>query len=244
MGLPSNKLPVLEEFVSIQGEGMNMGTPYVFIRVGGCPLRCRFCDSEYTWVPTKESIKSVQAVAQKAYEECVAHGIRWISVTGGEPLLYPDQLKDMMLYWRKASDAKAKVHIETSGRFYQQDVHHMSDLWSMDIKTPCTNEVNEADLENLKHMRACDQVKCLIEGKEDLEYARRVHNLLDGKCTLVLQPFNMNVGEVQPSIDKSYVLLEQYRWIVRQVLESGTVWSNTIITPQIHVLTFGNTPAT
>tara|TARA_R110002126_G_scaffold14054_1_gene59778 strand:+ start:107 stop:829 length:723 start_codon:yes stop_codon:yes gene_type:complete len=240
MGLPREKLPVLEQFVSIQGEGKNLGTPYVFVRVGGCPLRCRFCDSEYTWTLKKDSIMSTEAVAKLALSQAEAHSIDWISVTGGEPLMYPEQMKMLMQHWWDKGGIK--THIETSGRFYDAEVHNMCDLWSMDIKTPCTNEVNEKDLDHLRFMRSGDQVKCLIEGDADLEYARRVHILLDGRCTMVLQPFNVNVDDT--GTDKSLVLLEQYNWLVKKVLGAGMVWSNTIITPQVHVLAFGNTPAT
>ena len=241
MGLPREKLPVLESFVSIQGEGRNLGTPYVFIRVGGCPLRCRFCDTERSWKVDKESITHPLAVAAWAYETCIEKGISWISITGGEPMLYPEQLKDMMLSWHK-SPGKIKCHIETSGRFYDADVHAMSDLWSMDIKTPCTAELQPGDLAHLKYMRSCDQVKCLIEDQCDLDYARDVHDILDGKCTLVLQPFNMNVDN--NGTDESLVLFEQYRWIVERVFSDEKAWPNTIITPQFHILVWGNTPET
>ena len=247
MGLPKERLPVLEQFTSIQGEGRNLGMPYVFIRVGGCPLRCRFCDSEYTWKVKKDSICLTRDVAWWALNAADRVGTNWISITGGEPLLYPEQLKDMMAFWRKQSNARIKVHIETSGRFFIEDVHRMSDMFSMDIKTPCTNEVRGSDMDNLRHMRACDQVKCLIEDEADMDYARVVHKELDGKCPLILQPFNTNVDEVcDPEVDKAYVLLEKYRWIVDHVLHDTTryKWSNVMITPQVHVLIFGNVPAT
>jgi len=242
MGLPREKIPVFEQFVSIQGEGKNLGVPYIFIRVGGCPLRCRFCDSEYTWTLDPLSIKKTSDVAKWAYEALYSRDIDWVSITGGEPMLYPEQLKDMMLFWRNKSRNNIKVHIETSGRFYDEHVHRMCDLWSMDIKTPCTNEVQESDLDHLQYMRTCDQVKCLIEDEDDLNYARLVHERLGGRCELVLQPFNMNVDRNDPG--KTSVLLEQYHWLVKKILDSKVTWPNIIITPQVHVLIFGNTPAT
>ena len=242
MGLPVDKLPVLEQFVSIQGEGKNVGVPYVFIRVGGCPLRCRFCDSEYTWTPPRDSICDTDEISKWAYKESYNRRIDWVSVTGGEPMIYPEQMKRMMRYWDKMSAGRIRVHIETSGRYYDESVHNMCDIWSMDIKTPCTEEVQEDDLEYLKYMRECDQVKCLIEDQEDLEYAYKVHNLLDGRCTLVLQPFNVSVDDNSPG--KAISLLEKYSWLTRHVLFSQKPWTDTIITPQIHVLAFGNTPST
>ena len=152
MALSSKQIPILEQFVSIQGEGLNVGVPYVFIRVGGCPLRCRFCDSEYTWKFNKDMIQSVYDVADQAVGAATRHGINWISITGGEPLLYPGQILNMISCWMLSS-IRLKIHIETSGRFFHHGVFSACDLWSMDIKTPCTNEVNEDDLRYLGHMR-------------------------------------------------------------------------------------------
>jgi len=246
MGLPRDKIPVLEEFVSIQGEGRNIGVPYVFIRVGGCPLRCRFCDSEYTWTVSQDSIQEVKCVAQRALRKCDDHSISWISITGGEPLIYPGQLYDMMDFWADRNTF-VQVQVETSGRYFDEDVLRTCHLFSMDIKTPCTDEVDEKDLEHLKYMRHCDQVKCLIEGSKDLDYAMMVRRMLNPEVPLILQPFNTMVSddggcECCSQSRKNDKLISKYKWIVESVLMGK--WVNTIITPQIHVLMWGNTPGT
>jgi 7-carboxy-7-deazaguanine synthase len=237
MGLPHDKIPVLEQFVSIQGEGLNVGVPYVFIRVGGCPLRCRFCDSEYTWKFKKEDLCLIYELVNWVVREARRHGISWVSITGGEPLLYPDQLYTMLKMW---DECGLKTHIETSGRFHDKRVHKCT-LWSMDIKTPCTGEVQEDDLKFLVHMRRKDQVKCLIADREDIEYARHVHRELSGRCILVLQPFNTDLTPDGSLENMRYQLLIKYGWIVEEILSAfSSPWPNTIITPQIHVLTWGN----
>jgi len=241
MGLPKDKLPVLEEFVTIQGEGVNIGKPYYFIRVGGCPLRCRFCDSEYTWTMKPESLVSLDSVIDRAIKQCKENGIEWISITGGEPLLYPKQLLKMMAMFYEAD---ISVHIETSGRYYDENVHAACDIYSVDAKTPCTAEMMEGDFLGKENLRSYDQVKCLIETVEDLEYAYRLNQELAGVCTMVLQPFNVSPkqgGWMKPSIDVGVGLRKLLNFF-HASQSMGHKWVNVIITPQIHVLAYGNKP--
>jgi len=260
MAIAKATIPILEEFVTVQGEGLNVGKPYYFIRVGGCPLRCNFCDSEYSWTPQATSIMSISDAVEKAIRACRTNNIEWISITGGEPLIYPAQLKIMMAAF---NDAGLKVHIETSGRFYDAEVHSMSALYSPDAKTPCTGEQMEGYFKGLVNMRPCDQVKCLVSDYNDLAYAHQVNRALDGRCTMVLQPFNTNIftnttknmstamRETKPNepVQKNVLrsnLCNSLRWLLeayQRSTESGEVWNKVIITPQIHVLAFGNEPS-
>lgn len=260
MTIAKATIPILEEFVTVQGEGLNVGKPYYFIRVGGCPLRCNFCDSEYSWTPKPSSITNITGVVDKAIKACRTNGIEWISITGGEPLIYPAQLKIMMAAF---NDAGLKVHIETSGRFYDAEVHSMSALYSPDAKTPCTGEQMDGYFKGIEHMRQCDQVKCLISDYNDLAYAHRVNKILDGRCTTVLQPFNTNIltnstknmsvlmleDRPKEPVQKDVLrtnLCHSLRWLIeayRRSTEAGEVWKKVIITPQIHVLAFGNEPS-
>jgi 7-carboxy-7-deazaguanine synthase len=74
---------IAETFASLQGEGMLVGVPSHFIRTSGCNLRCRWCDTPYTsWLPEGERRAVGELVA-----EAVASGLRYVVVTGGEPLL-------------------------------------------------------------------------------------------------------------------------------------------------------------
>lgn len=247
MGLPRDKLPVLEEFVTIQGEGINLGVPYYFIRVGGCPLRCRYCDSEYTWTLDPTTLVDLAKVIAKAIAQCERLGIGWVSITGGEPMLYPEQLKEMMYRFH---DAGLKTHIETSGRFYDSAVHGMSDIYSVDAKTPCTNEQMDGYFLGARNLRACDQVKCLIETMADMDYAYKVNQMVDGKCALILQPFNksfspgksMAIGQVRMDVGRSFEELLNI-WHASQEKADGP-WKNVRLTPQVHVLAYGNVPST
>ena len=79
------KLPLVEDFYTIQGEGFHAGKPAYFIRLGGCDVGCRWCDAKYTWNPRLYPPTDVRTVIDRA-TACPAQAI---VITGGEPLLYP-----------------------------------------------------------------------------------------------------------------------------------------------------------
>jgi organic radical activating enzyme len=79
------KLPLVEDFYTIQGEGFHAGKPAYFIRLGGCDVGCRWCDAKYTWNPRVFPPVDVDVVVERA-KSCEAQAI---VITGGEPLLYP-----------------------------------------------------------------------------------------------------------------------------------------------------------
>ena len=79
------RLPLVEDFYTIQGEGFHAGKPAYFIRLGGCDVGCRWCDAKYTWNPRLYPPTGVELVVERA-ASCPA---RAIVITGGEPLLYP-----------------------------------------------------------------------------------------------------------------------------------------------------------
>jgi 7-carboxy-7-deazaguanine synthase len=267
MALDQNKIPILEEFVSIQGEGNNLGHPYYFIRVAGCPLRCNFCDTERSWKANIDQMQLVDEVARRAFEECQRLNIRWISITGGEPMLYTNQLMRMMDAWKEmAADGRShaiSVHIETSGRFYHEKVHDMCDIYSVDAKTPCTGESSDGFFKGIENLRDCDQVKCLIGGHQDLDYAYEVNKAME-KGTLVLQPFNTAIhtdstknmtttmanSRIHEIPTKALIrrdLCVSLKWLLttfHKRCSDGERWDSTIITPQVHVMAFGNEAGT
>lgn len=262
MGLPVDKLPVLEEFVSIQGEGRNIGLPYYFIRVGGCPLRCNFCDSEYTWKMQNTSVEDVDEVAKRAAIACASHNIIWVSVTGGEPLLYPKQMLMLMEKISEYTGHRVKFHIETSGRFYDKDVHAISNIYSVDAKTPCTGETMPGFFKGT--MRSQDQVKCLIATESDFDYAHKLNEELRGDVPMILQPFNQSIvtdstknmdattAAGRPTEEQTMTQIRRgmsvsLRWMLETYhrrCQQGERWQNVILTPQIHVLAYGNKPNT
>ena len=78
------KLPLVEEFYTIQGEGFHTGKPAYFIRIGGCDVGCEWCDTKFSWNPSLHPLVSIENIAEKV----LACPAKAVVVTGGEPLMY------------------------------------------------------------------------------------------------------------------------------------------------------------
>ncbi|MDD5064101.1 MAG: 7-carboxy-7-deazaguanine synthase QueE [Phycisphaerae bacterium] len=77
------KIKITEVFYSLQGEGFLAGVPSVFIRLAGCPLRCRWCDTKYAWDERTEKDYSVEEILGTIQQE----KSRFVVITGGEPMI-------------------------------------------------------------------------------------------------------------------------------------------------------------
>ncbi|MHC4376132.1 MAG: 7-carboxy-7-deazaguanine synthase QueE [Planctomycetota bacterium] len=109
------RAPVLEAFASIQGEGLFLGEPQVFLRLAGCPLRCRYCDTPHSWQLNGREADDwhtpFQAACRIAEVEREAGGSkRTVSLTGGEPLAYPDFAVELA-----SLIGSRALHLETAG---------------------------------------------------------------------------------------------------------------------------------
>ncbi|MFC1738001.1 7-carboxy-7-deazaguanine synthase QueE [Planctomycetota bacterium] len=107
-------------FYSLQGEGFLAGVPSVFVRLAGCPLYCRWCDTKYGWQKTPESEYSIADIVQSVERwHC-----RFVVVTGGEPMLNPDMTErfDLPELVRSLKDADKHITIETAGISFVPDL--------------------------------------------------------------------------------------------------------------------------
>ncbi|MBI5413423.1 7-carboxy-7-deazaguanine synthase QueE [Candidatus Peregrinibacteria bacterium] len=99
------KMILNEIFYSIQGEGLNIGKPAVFVRFGNCNLKCRWCDTKYTWRGNKEVALGNVIKEIRKYKQC-----KHLVITGGEPMLQ----QKAILALRKAFP-KYYIEVETNG---------------------------------------------------------------------------------------------------------------------------------
>lgn len=121
-------MKIAELYRSLQGEGLFAGTPSTFLRVSGCNLRCRWCDTPFTsWEPVGDERSSDDLL-----EEIASLGCRHVVVTGGEPLLFPDVMR-LCQALRKRGE---HVTIETAGSVLHADVPaaELADLFSISPK--------------------------------------------------------------------------------------------------------------
>lgn len=154
-------LRVTEIFRSIQGESTHAGRPCTFVRLTGCPMRCVWCDSEYTFTGG-ENI-SLDDVMQKVVE----FGCNLVEVTGGEPLAQREAF-DLI---KRLADNNYEVLIETGGYVSTAEVDPRAKI-ILDVKCPTSGEESRNHWPNLERLRSDkDEVKFVITNFEDFEYA-------------------------------------------------------------------------
>jgi len=157
-------LRVTEIFRSIQGESTHAGRPCSFVRLTGCPMRCVWCDSEYTF--TGGERVSMDDVMRQVR----AYGCQLVEVTGGEPLAQ----KEAFELIRRLCDEGFEVLIETGGFIPTENVDERAKV-ILDVKCPASGEAERNHWPNLERLRADrDEVKFVVKDRADWEFARRV----------------------------------------------------------------------
>lgn len=157
----SNMLRVTEIFRSIQGESTHAGRPCAFVRLTGCPMRCVWCDSEYTF--TGGEHVSIEDVMRQVR----AFGCRLVEVTGGEPLAQ----KGAFELIRRLCDEGLEVLIETGGYVSTEGMDERAKI-ILDVKCPASGESERNHWPNLERLRAgSDEVKFVVANRDDWEYA-------------------------------------------------------------------------
>lgn len=159
---PAAGLRITEIFYSLQGEANTAGLPTVFIRLTGCPLRCSYCDTTYSFEGGER--QSLEDIIQKA----LSYQTPYICVTGGEPLAQPNCLPLLS----RLCDLGCQVSLETSGAL---DVSKVDPRVSkvLDLKTPTSGEEQRNLLSNLEYLTAHDQIKFVICNREDYEWSKQ-----------------------------------------------------------------------
>ncbi|TJZ77568.1 7-carboxy-7-deazaguanine synthase QueE [Chitiniphilus eburneus] len=159
----SASLRISEIFHSLQGETSRIGLPTVFVRLTGCPLRCTWCDSAYAFHGGE-----TMTIAD-ILEKVAGYDARHVCVTGGEPLAQ----KPVHQLLRDLCDAGYSVSLETSGALPVNEVDaRVSRI--VDLKAPGSGETEKNLWSNLDMLGANDEIKFVLAGREDYEWARTV----------------------------------------------------------------------
>ena len=172
-------LRLTDIFHSLQGEAARTGLPTVFIRLTGCPLRCTWCDTTYSF--TGGSAWEIADILA----EVARHPTRHVCVTGGEPLAQ----KGCPALLQALCDAGYDVCLETSGAL---DISTIDPRVAriMDLKAPASGECERNLWSNLRHLKAGDEIKIIIADRADYDWACQQltqHRLAD-LCPVLLSP--------------------------------------------------------
>lgn len=190
------KAKVNDIFVSIQGEGKFLGEEQCFVRFYGCNLSCRFCDtkiSTYTEYSCEELVHGVKEVIGDK-------SIKFISITGGEPLLQKDFLIEFLPRLKANGFG---VYLETNGVLHEElfDVMPYVDSISMDIKLPSSTKERSLWQEHRQFLKIAREKEVFIKAVICLDTTfddfKKAVNLVAGiapEITFVLQPNELEIG--------------------------------------------------
>jgi 7-carboxy-7-deazaguanine synthase len=157
-------LRVTEIFQSIQGESTHAGRGCAFVRLTGCPMRCTWCDSEYTFIGGEQL--SIDDVMRQVNE----FGCRLVEVTGGEPLAQREAF-DLI---SRLCDEGYEVLIETGGYVSTEGVDERAKI-ILDVKCPGSGEAERNHWPNLARLRPDrDEVKFVVANRADWDFARGI----------------------------------------------------------------------
>lgn len=184
------KLPVMEEFYTLQGEGFQMGRAAYFVRIGGCDVGCSWCDTKESWdlnkFPPVDVVPLIERVAGTPAKTVV--------VTGGEPSRYP------LDYFTVGLKKKGiTTMIETSG------VMPLTGQWDW----ICLSPKKLSPPHHSIYSRA-DELKVIIQHSGDLKWAEKNAGLVSEDCLLFLQPEWSKTDEIMGQLTE-YVM-QNPRW--------------------------------
>jgi 7-carboxy-7-deazaguanine synthase len=195
----AERLRITEVFHSLQGEADTAGLPTVFVRLTGCPLRCRYCDTEYAFYGGEWW--SIDAVLERV----AGFDAGYVCVTGGEPLAQPNAHRLLS----RLCDRGYRVSLETSGALDARTVDPRV-ARVLDVKTPGSGEEGRNFLANFDAVRREDLVKFVITSRADYEWSRgfvATHQL--AARTQVL--FSPSFGELDPTELAEWILADRLR---------------------------------
>jgi len=184
---------VNEIFYSLQGEGFLAGVPSVFVRLAGCPLRCRWCDTKYAWDQAAGAHYSITKIVQTVQQR----PCKFIVITGGEPMINSD-LPQLV---QELKNSEGHITIETAGIAFIPDMQ--CDLMSIspklsnstpdDVRLVAAHENSRLDIAVLRELidNYKYQLKFVVDSQDDLseiqETIEEIGNVDSGKVMLMPQ---------------------------------------------------------
>jgi organic radical activating enzyme len=166
--LLNKKYPVMEDFYTIQGEGMNTGRAAYFIRLGGCDVECVWCDVKESWDANKHPLLTVSDLLEKVK----GSPAKLVVITGGEPAMH-----DLTALTSVLKENGYELAIETSG------AHTITGEWDWICISP--KKFKAPLTENIQY---ADELKVVIYHPSDFEWAEKYKTMVSDNCICLLQP--------------------------------------------------------
>ncbi|HSC34045.1 MAG TPA: radical SAM protein [Thermodesulfobacteriota bacterium] len=207
---------ISEIFYSIQGEGVEIGLPTVFVRLFACDLRCSWCDTMYA-VEGRDFRKMTVGEVRAAIE---GFGCKRVCITGGEPLIQRDEAEELAEYLIKDG---YKIVLETSGHKLPPPAFWTENcIISMDCKCPGSGMQEKMDFGLFQKLRPQDQLKFVIADEADYEYAKQILTKYMIKANIIFQPSGgLGLG-----------------WLPDRILDDNL--ERVRVLPQLHKLIWGD----
>jgi len=175
-----SQLPVMEQFLTLQGEGRYAGQAAYFIRLGGCDVGCVWCDVKESWDVDKHPSVEVGLLVENA----VASGANIAVITGGEPLMH-----DLDILTNELKKKNIRTHVETSG------AHRVTGTWDWITFSPKKFKAPLQDTIERAH-----ELKVIMYNKSDVEWAEKFAAQVSKDCLLYMQPEWSKSAEMNPLI--------------------------------------------
>ncbi|NBS17057.1 MAG: 7-carboxy-7-deazaguanine synthase QueE [Gammaproteobacteria bacterium] len=208
-----HSLRITEIFHSLQGESRTVGLPTVFVRLTGCPLRCRWCDTAYAFKGGE------RMTLEEILDKVASYNTPRVCVTGGEPLAQ----SDCLILLKRLIERGYEVSLETSGSMDVSEVD-AAVIKVIDLKPPGSLEAEANRYENLDALMPADQVKFVIADEIDYEWAKKklFEYALQERCEVLFSPV---AGEMNP------------QWLAEAILRDGL---DVRFQVQLHKLLWGD----
>jgi 7-carboxy-7-deazaguanine synthase len=180
VGGDGTKLPLVEEFFSLQGEGYHVGKAAYFIRLGGCDVACSWCDSRFSWNPDIHPLVDTNLII----DHVLKSGTDSVVVTGGEPLMW-----NLDYLCAALKNKNIGTFIETSGAY------NLSGRWDWICLSPKRNMPPVVEI-----CSKADELKVIIQETNDFEWAEKYKGMVNDECRLFLQPEWSSFKSIIPEI--------------------------------------------
>lgn len=192
----NQKIPIVEIFQSISGEGISAGNLVSFVRVAGCDLRCSWCDTKYSFQESGSGVE--QMLPLEIVDQLTDIGCNEVICTGGEPLEEGKLKRYLPAY---LASKNFSIRIETSGGSSLYTDEELSNfnisrediIYCMDVKCPGSGMSDRNRLENISQLEEEDEIKFVVSNKKDLDFAIEVmemykNNLSENQIAINISP--------------------------------------------------------